>query len=694
MNEALQQRLLKVFEAEHAEHLACMRELLERASQAPLATEELNEIFRRAHSLKGAARAVGLEVLQQLAHQLESLLQAVRQGQQPLDATTRTRVHRCLDFCENWLQARLTGHPTPDASALSTELESAINPQPPAAPTETQASSTAPQALSRPEKPPESRTAQAAGPATWAHEPEHVRLSTRRLEQLLEQAEALQLNYQQQQHEHTAFSRMLQGTGPQQLHDLKALWQRQHESHWQQGQRQQQLAQTLRQIRLLPARQLFQIFPKMVRELAQEQGKEIELVFSGLDQAVDRTVLQGLKDPIMHILRNAVGHGIENPAERLQAGKAPQGQIHCSLSAERHQLCIRIQDDGRGLNRTALKDQSGPQSVSDWAELLFQPGFSTAQQVNSLQGRGMGLSVVAEAVRKLQGTYRLLETGTGFGLELRVPLQIASIPLLVVRAGGHTLALPGQAVQRLLRSQPEAIVRRNNKPCLAYQSDFIPCYALSEVLASGSLNAGRWLQGVLLQTSGESGIFWVDEILHYREALLKPLSGPAGLLPEYLGAVLSSTGQAIPVLDPLRLLQQAGQQLPPLRLKPLKKAAEAPLILVVDDSITTRTLEKSILESQGYRVTLAVNGQEALEMLRDSPVDLVVSDLQMPVMDGMTLLRAIKADTRLQHLPVIIVTSVEDQHTRHEGLHSGASAYLVKQKFDQQELLSAIEALL
>lgn len=726
MKEKLRQRLLQVFQAEHADHVGVMRQLLPQIGPDAAGQAALNEVFRRAHSLKGAARAVDLPVIQSLAHQLETLFARMQRQEMPFADAPLRLMEQVIDLSEDLVQAFLQGTPPPDHLPLLNALESLLGleltppPEPPAAEPETPAAD--------PGATPAAAAPEAPAPLINELMSDQLRISAARFEGLLANADRLQVECQRQDQMEQLCGRLLLQLAElddhcrqhwSELRDTtlaeglsrrlealnglgRSLRLQQRQSSWKLDQEVASLQQGVRQIRILPVRDLFQSFPRMLRELAREQGKEIETRFSGLDIEADRAVLQAIKDPVMHILRNALSHGIESPEQRQVHGKLPAGRIECEVETRGHQLLIRIRDDGRGLDQEKIRSQAQQAALGarladgeDWRAAIFQPGFSTAAGVTELHGRGMGLSVVAETLARLQGEYRILPTSVGFAIELEMPLHIATSHVLQIRVGQQIFALPTANIDALLRVKPESLELLEGRPVLRFERAQVPLHSLSQLIFHQPPLAAPQLPAIVFRSARQQLALTVDAFLGDYETVLKPLSGPAQGLPLYLGAMLSPQGMPIPVFDPHALLQLCqGQPLTELPLLAMPDTSQLPSILVVDDSITTRTLEKSILETQGFRVAVAVNGLEALEKLRASHYDLVITDVQMPEMNGLELLEAMKHDAALSTIPVIMVTSLQEEEDRKRGLQLGADAYLVKQRFEQQELLEVIHQLL
>jgi two-component system chemotaxis sensor kinase CheA len=374
-------------------------------------------------------------------------------------------------------------------------------------------------------------------------------------------------------------------------------------------------------------------------------------------------------------------------------------------------LVVTIEDDGRGVDFARVAEVAVRQGILSDADaarctpkelgrILFRPGFSTSRVVTDLAGRGMGLSVVQEAVRRLQGDLEIgVREQAGTVLRLSVPLSIATHRLLLVRCGGQPFAVPIHGVERVYRRKLQRIETVEGQPVLILDGTAVPLFSLQHLLgldrSAANLDPGV-LRILVLRASGRRAAIAVDAFLWESEAVIQDL-GPAGSPDGKIsGGVILEDGGIAFVLNLTELLETRPQLESAsgfLSSEPVREQAPSS-ILVVDDSMTTRTLEKSILEANGYRVQVAVDGLEALAKLRAEKADLVITDIQMPRMDGFGLLEAMKKDSSLHGIPVIVVTSLDRREDQKRGLDLGADAYIVKRKFDQQELLAAIRQIL
>jgi two-component system chemotaxis sensor kinase CheA len=724
----IRKQLLAAFEAEHREHLQAIRTALDHAGGGEI---DLTDVFRRAHSLKGAARAVDLPAVEEVAHQLEALFSQVLDGQQALDDPAIATVRQNLDLIEDLVAdvLKLPGPQTPSAPASKPVV---LEPEPDGPKTDASAGTgsylrVAVEQMEELSNSMHQLLAELQADEGIDETLRQIELEIRGLrrgwDQLHAQVNALGHAAQAQQ------GRNGPSIAPR-LRDfdqgLKALFRRlsalsrdRRQSSWSIEQAARQVRDSIDRVSLVSAETVFGGFGHMVREIARKAGRDVHVRSIGLDIQVDRQVLQALKDPVMHLLRNAVSHGAEPPEERVAKGKPERAEVSLELASRGGRLAISIRDDGRGPNLARIEQvavergllqprDAGhlPPMMDQLLSLVFTPGFSTAGEVDRLSGRGMGLSVVAEAVRKLQGSV-LLRPRYPHGTEvlLNVPFTAARQPLLLLEAEERTFGLPSHAVERLLRLPASTLESVEGRPTarieIGGEDVIVPVVALATL--TGSPNAplpteAGHVKAVLVRHGSRTCALAVNAFHDVRTMLVSDVQA-IGLNELVSGTVLLENELPALVLSPDKLVEHwvknegklAAGGLGLTRWAP-EEGRRARTILVVDDSITTRTLEKSILEAQGYAVLLSVDGIDALHVLRsgEAIVDLVIADVEMPRMDGFGLLQAIKNDQRLSTLPVILMTSRADPEDVRKGLDLGASAYITKQKFDQRELLATI----
>ena len=482
---------------------------------------------------------------------------------------------------------------------------------------------------------------------------------------------------------------------------------------------------------MMPASTILDLFPRMVRDLAREQGKEVEWVAQGADLEVDRKVLEAMKDPLIHLVRNAIDHGIEPPEVRAQAGKRPRGRVAITFaSLEGNRVEIRMEDDGRGIDLTQVREAAArlrllsneaAQALTDEEalDLVYRSGLSTSPIITDVSGHSLGLAIVKEGAERLEGQIHLTtRAGAGTTVRMVLPATIVTFRGLLVRAGGQPFLLPTGAVQRAIRVAPEAIESLEGREAIRWNGHALSVTRLSDLLGLPSgeqpTDDGRPPTAdprtdgqrprtedanvqpcVIVQAGEKQAGLLVNEVLGDREVLVKELRPPLVRVRNVAGAGLLGTGQVVLILRPsdlLKSLQESAR--PPEPATAPKKKGRQPVILVVDDSITTRTMEKNLLEAAGYQVRVAVDGIEAWTLLKSEDFDLVVSDVDMPRMDGFDLTGRIRADRRLAELPVVLVTALEAREDKERGIEVGANAYVVKSSFDQSNLLEIIRRLL
>jgi two-component system chemotaxis sensor kinase CheA len=467
------------------------------------------------------------------------------------------------------------------------------------------------------------------------------------------------------------------------------------------------LADRVRELRLRPLADVTEALPRVIRDLGVELGKDVGLVIVGADVEADRAVLAGLGDAILHLVRNAVDHGIETPDLRVEHGKPARATVTITASLVGDRLRIEVADDGQGLDtdgvRAALRrhGRPAPHEPAALAQALLAGGLSTRSEATAISGRGVGLDAVRAIVERLGGTVALSwETDRGTRFVLETPITLAVLRALIVRVDQSRFAIPTGAVERVLRLPSDHVRQLDGRPMYAPGTGApIPVAPLARLLgpplAESELD-GRAL-AVILAVGGRRRMLLVDELLEERELVVRPLEqAGAAAAARYTGASADAASVVL-VLNPTFLVGTTGDggrgAADPL-LRPATARPAARRIVVADDSITTRTLEESVLSAAGYDVTTAADGAQAWQLVQDGRADLVVSDVEMPRMDGFTLCETIRASDRFRTLPLILVTSLDRPEHRARGLEAGADAYVTKSSFDQDELLQTIAQLL
>jgi two-component system chemotaxis sensor kinase CheA len=468
------------------------------------------------------------------------------------------------------------------------------------------------------------------------------------------------------------------------------------------------LADELRRVRLTPAAGVLDLFPRMVHDLGHERGKDIDWIASGADLEVDRRVLEAVRAPLIHLVRNAIDHGIEMPDVRARAGKALRGRVVAGVAAlEGGRIEIHVADDGAGIElarvraaavRAHLLTSDEAEALPDdrALELVYRSGLSTSPVITDLSGHGLGLAIVREQVERLGGQVHI-ETREGSGTTVRMilPATIATFRGLLVRAADASYLLPMDSVERAVRLAADDVQRVQGRETLSWNGLSLPVARLRDVLGVAGQaeppESGSRMLCLVVRSGKERAGLVVDEILGDREVLVKAFAPPLIRVRNVAGAGLLGTGRVALILRLSDLVKSIAEtSRPPAAAERARDARPQAVILVVDDSITTRTMETSLLEAAGYQVRVAVDGVEAWTLLKSEAIDLVVSDVDMPRMDGFELTARIRADRALADVPVVLVTALESREDKERGIEVGANAYVIKSSFDQSNLLEII----
>lgn len=457
---------------------------------------------------------------------------------------------------------------------------------------------------------------------------------------------------------------------------------------------------------LLPIANVLVMFNGLVRDYSRKTGKQVDLVIEGGEIEMDRRILEALKDPIMHLIHNSIDHGIEYPDIRTQKGKPVRGTVRIRVvPLSGSKVSIEISDDGAGIDPAGIRQvardrgfitekEGANLSDNEILWLVFKSGLSTSLFVTDLSGRGLGLAIVEDTATRLGGKVSIASgPDTGTTVRIMVPVRLATLRGVVVRAGNQRYVLPMQQVRQVIRVKSDAIVTRKERPSLLFQGEMISTIRLTDALgipATGAAGERKGQVPVIILAYGAGQIACiVDEVQQVQEIVIRPLGSQIRRVKRITGAVILGDGTLALVLDPLELIQESLKGTP-IASPNLHGQLKEKNVLVVEDSVTSRTLLQTILERAGYLVQTATDGIEALALIKQHPFDIVVSDIDMPRMNGFTLTEKIRADERLMHLPVVLVTSLDAVEDRNHGLAVGADAYIVKSSFDRHDILEVI----
>lgn len=736
-------RLQGIFKAEAEEHIrtvtACLLDL-ENSPSAEKQSETIETVFREVHSLKGSARSVGLKEIESICHPMETVFSSLKRKEVLLAPQMLDLFHRSVDFISLLVlnvETQGTEQNRSLAQELIKQLEIVATVSPEA------------ESISAREPPLESPVRSEA----QLHLAETVRIATSKLDPLLYQAEEMILtkltgtqrtkDLQEINHQLIAWkmesrkwrSRLVAQRN-QHFHEFLE-WNDSHVNFIQSrvleiSQAMEKDQRNLRRmvdehleamklVLMLPVSVLTESFPKIVHDLSRDQGKEVGFVLDGGEIEIDKRILEELKEPLIHLLRNCVDHGMKNPRERIARNKPPRGTIQVTFTAiENRHVEILIADDGEGIDldsvRTAAvkagvlsSEIAGRLSPGETLSLIYGSGVSTSSLITDVSGRGLGMTIVREKVEKLGGNISE-ETKPGHGTTFRivVPLTLATFRGVLVRIRESEFILPSANIERVVRLRPEKIQTVENRETIRLDDQIVVTVKLSTVLEFPLLQpdtASREADSdsrqapvfIVVMKSGKTRLgFQVDEVLAEHQVLIKSLGKQLSRVRNIAGATVLGTGQVVLVLNVPDLMKSAVRTVDEgiTAVAKAKPAIRAGRILAADDSITARTLIKSILENAGYSVKTAVDGVEAFALARSEEFDLIVSDVDMPRMSGFEFASKIRADKKLGQLPIVLVTALDSREDRERGIDAGANAYIVKSSFDQGNLLEVIHKLL
>lgn len=464
------------------------------------------------------------------------------------------------------------------------------------------------------------------------------------------------------------------------------------------------LGSMVKNIRVLPLATVFHLFGRMVRDIASEKGKKIDFQIFGSETSTDKKIIEEIKTPLIHIIRNAIDHGIESPFERTALGKPAEGKIILSAKPSGNKIVIEIQDDGRGLNIEKIKEkaiQKGflrPEEAKNLtneqvSSLIFSPGFSTGDEITDISGRGIGLDVVQSKISQLNGKVRVLsEVDKGCCVQIELPTTMSTLMVFLVKSAGQTFAVPMDVIKKVLKKNQNEIILNKGRETIIFRGKPITMYNLADLLCLDGESHLAEKQTVLIIESDDTTIaLAVDKLIGDQEILHKKLSAPFYKLKNISGITTLVSGEVCLILnisDIIKSTINSNFITLPQRAK-LRKNSEYK-ILLVDDSITTRTMEKNILTKFGYEIELAQNPVEAFDKMSTARFDLIISDIEMPEMDGLEFLRQIKSDEMYADIPVIMLSSLYAEEKKSRAYELGAVKYLVKCEFNQDELKDII----
>jgi two-component system chemotaxis sensor kinase CheA len=704
LNDAAYRQILAIFREEAGENIDELRTVFERleTAQPAEATEHADAAMRLAHNLKGASATVGEDALARLAHALEDALEHLRDGKLEIRSEVIAAAAPAIAVMQRILDGREHNVSEHERALRALIGAAAVDPD------------TAVVA----------EGAEQAGDEVVAHvasdpRKQHtIRVDVRRLDDLLQytgeligMAAQLAAKAQRAEAFHGAFLDEFDELGPEarsrsgHLADAsEELLNAEREALQRFARLHREMSDAIRRMRLVPIAALAPTWRRCVDETCLTLGRRARLELDLGDVELDKMVLDGLRDPMLHLLRNAVGHGIEPESERLSVGKRPHGTVRVRTRIEEGTIAIDVDDDGRGLDfekiRGAAHEGMGRSradvaALTDSAvgDLVFEPGLSTAGAVSAVSGRGVGLDIVRRAAEELGGRISVVQPGTlgGASFRMLVPANILSSRALLVRSGTTTYAIPIDAVERSMRVQRGAIAVAEGREVVHVEDvgpvQIGPIESFVAAVAPRHSNGNALVIVVVVHVRSVLLGLLVDETLGDAEIVIKKLPYNLRSVRGVSGAATLPDGTVALVVDTADLGASPHQRALQ-KDRPVMSGGRR--VLVVDDSVTARAVTRGTLSAAGHEVHGVSDGLQAWEALREGRFDLVVSDVRMPGMDGIELTRKIRAHDALHRIPVVLLTSRSHPEEVQRGLDAGADEYVVKGPSQRQKLLEAV----
>ncbi len=737
------EKLRDTFKGESEEHrsmlLTGLLELEKGNCGKERTTALIDILFRNAHSLKGAARAVNIREIEQLCQYLEDIFSAMKKGLKTASTKMFDAMYRALDLITSL---------TKDSAAVSTaELESTIvllraetkeaqsgkATEDPVKKTETAAAALfqRPQAINMSETVRISNTLLGSiflGAEEMLSVKQALLKHTEDLSELLHLQE--QWNTCRDKLTPTIVKLRKQAVDDRKLQTLlefidvcnehsktiteklAGLYQAGTMDSLHGSERIDYLQSEIKTALMLPFSSLMESFSMMVRDLARAEEKEVSWNVHGDDTLIDRRVLERIKDPLIHIVRNSVSHGIESAEKRVSCGKARAGQITVTIArVENDTVEITVSDDGAGIDLTAVKKAAVEKGLiseinahllddASALELIFLSELSTSPIISAISGRGLGLAIAREKIATAGGQLSVeMKESLGTTFRMRIPVSLATFRGVIVKDTGQSFIIPTRHIDQVIRVNRSKISLVDNRETIVIDKQIVALVNLSETL--GRLRGGNGSESdensfvVVLLVNGTRIALRVDEVIGEQEVLARTLGKNLIRVRNVSGTTVLATGEVIPILNPFDLLRSVilSNSRPAGETESKPEAKSAVRVLIVDDSVTSRTMLKGLMESAGYAVTTAIDGVEAFTLLRSEKFDLLVSDIEMPRMNGFELCKKTRAFSRTADMPIVLITSLNSNEDKERGIDAGANAYIAKSGFDQKNLLDIVKRL-
>jgi two-component system chemotaxis sensor kinase CheA len=728
------------FVEEARDRIKALGAALLRLEHAPGAVDAIAEALREAHSVKGSALMLGFTDISEISHELEELFVAAKTNPSLLDGDAFDVIFRAVDQVSSRVEGLARGQmEAVEVSEICAQLGALLKRGSDPGTGKPNENGVIPVAGADPETGPGAGEEAAPYPHKASELRQSLRVPVEKLDRLAHLAPEMVVQSLKAFERHTELRRLermlsrlrdrvreARLTPETADHDrgaqladyadaLDAVTRRMREflvnfsdDRVRLNLITEELRQNVIELTMLPVASVFDAFPRAVRDLARTFGKEVEITIRGRETELDKKIIEQISEPLIHLIRNAMDHGIEAPADRLRIGKPAAGHLVLSAEQQGNRILITLKDDGCGIDLAMLRavaiqrrvaaageiDRWTPEQILD---VIFQPGFSTRSLATDVSGRGVGMDVVKSVVERLGGAVRVQsELDKGTSITLNLPLSLALLRVVLLEAGGELFALPTAAIRRILQVSAADIGQLQQGPVAEVDGEHIPLTQLSSMLQVPPAPAAARPTVIVAEGSdGRFGIL-VEAVHEEQELVFKELRGPLRNQKTFTGAALLGNGDIVPILDVNALFDLASRA-PTMGAAPAmarRAASRVCRVLVVDDSLVAGELQKNILLAAGYESEIASDGVEALECLHRKDWDLVVADVDMPRMTGFELTERMRADEQFRDIPVIIVTSRDAVEDRRRGFEVGADAYVLKREFDQSQLLDTVRRLI
>ncbi|TGN18323.1 hybrid sensor histidine kinase/response regulator [Leptospira idonii] len=765
----------ELFQIDSAEHIQNIESGILELEKDPANSEILKTIFREAHSMKGAAGLLGLKEIESITHVLEDQLGKLTKGYTRYQPEDADRIYYALDMLKLLVEEAVTGKKVNVDLAKTIAIlhghESLTKPQ--AAPPSEHKEVAVKESAAH-DQVPQERTSSAVKETSEPRPVQNVpqapvkkqeavkfkidtmRVDPVKLDSLLSYSGELTVSKNRiQKRASEIFDLLFQvedqnkqwsdkkkiflsleklakqaGAPPSFLENIRSLYADEKRKWDSLVQRlsalkvksiqdsakldliASKIEEGIQNVRLLPLSSVFDIFPRTVRDMSRELGKEVYLTLEGGNVTADKLVIEELKDPLMHLLRNSLDHGIETRQEREKEQKPNPARIRIEGKQINNAIWLEIEDDGAGLNTEKIKQRAIQKELyssetldtfteTEIHEIIFHPGFSTKDQVTNVSGRGVGMDVVKTFVEKFKGNITI-DSGLGIGTKftLKLPINFSTNHVLIIHSQGWKYGIPTEYIEQSLFIRPEEIQNIDGKLVISWGDEPTRLISLRDYLPvsfeKGIQNKGNGsLSCIVLRHNGERLAVIVDSIIDKQEILLKPFGGILESVPKLAGTTILESGEICYMVQVPELLNEVrGKQI----LSNLSIESSQPKmvrnILIAEDSLITRVQIQKILEEHGYHVTTAIDGQEAFEKFQRGNFSLILTDVEMPRKDGIQLVRDIRSLTSGKEIPIVVLTSLGSEEQVARGKDAGANSYLIKSQFDQTVLLHTVERLL